>query len=69
MRKKFAIMRDAVGGYIGADVLRALLALGQQNTSHNVTQLQFVIERAGWRADGREDLLLRRIAELQLQAG
>ena len=66
-------MREAAGGYIGADVLRALLALGEQNTSHNVTQLHFVIERAGCRANGRADLLCsaleRRIAELQREAG
>ena len=45
LRKKFAIIRASVGSFIGADVLRALLALGEPNTCHNVVQLQHVAER------------------------
>ena len=36
----FAILRASVGNFIGADVLRALLALAEPNTCHNVAQLQ-----------------------------
>ena len=59
-------MRTAVGYFIGSDVLRALLTLEEYHTTHNVTQLQFIIDQAGWHADAREVFLKRRIAELQL---
>ena len=44
-RKKFALMRDAVSDFIGSDVLRALLALSEPNTCHNLMQLSLAVAR------------------------
>ena len=38
-------MREAVGHFVGADVLRALLALAEPNTCHNVDLLQHAVVR------------------------
>jgi hypothetical protein len=42
-RSKFATMRDAVGEFIGSDILRALIELAEPNTCHNVRHLSRAI--------------------------
>ena len=38
-------MHEAVGRFVGADVLRALLALAEPNTCHNVELLRHAVVR------------------------
>ena len=62
-RKKFVLMRIAVGDFIGSDVLRALLALAEPNTCHNLEQLSLAVAR------GKKLLLEQRVefdAEIEL---
>ena len=42
-RKKFALMRNAVGDFIGSDMLRELLALADHNTGWNLELLSHAI--------------------------
>ena len=44
-RKKYAIMRSAVGYFVGPDVLPALIASDEYHTTRNIALLQFVVER------------------------
>ena len=60
-RKKFALMCEAVGDFIGSDVLCALLALAEPNTCHNLELLNLAVAR------GRE-LLLEIFRELERPA-
>ena len=45
-RKKFMLIRLAVGNFIGSDLLRALLALAEPHTCLNLEQLSFALLRA-----------------------
>jgi len=42
-RSKFATIRDAVGEFIGSDILRALIDLAEPNTCHNIRHLSRAI--------------------------
>ena len=61
-RKKFALMREAVGNFVGSDALRALLALAEPNTCHNLELNNLAVVR------GRELLLEELRAQKRLAA-
>ena len=45
--KKLPLCDQPSAHFVGPDVLRALLAIDESHTTHNIALLQFVVERAG----------------------